>query len=72
MTTPIIPTTYEEWKHCIVNECGIPLEKSYVENRISALEKTGDEQTKQFIRQYGQAHYSNVISWFKLALEALS
>lgn len=33
----IITSTYEEWHHCITETCGIPLTKSYFEQRKATL-----------------------------------
>ena len=27
----MIPQSYEEWKNCIENDCGIPLTKDFIE-----------------------------------------
>ncbi|MEM8761944.1 MAG: hypothetical protein AAGE83_16735, partial [Pseudomonadota bacterium] len=63
----IVPTTYEEWEHCITVECGIPLTTAYVSDRIEALEKAGDYQTKKFIDRWGEAHHARVLEWFRQA-----
>jgi len=68
MDTPIIPSNYSQWQHCIVNECGIALEKPFIEQRIAALSNAGDQHTKQFVRLYGEAHYKQTLQWFNKAL----
>ena len=67
MTTPVIPTTYEQWKHCITVECGIPLDKSFIDTRIQSLTNRQHEASRQFIRLYGESHYQNVLGWMKQA-----
>lgn len=67
MKSPAIPATYAQWQHCIVTECGIPLEKAFIEGRIQALERTHSEHTRQFIGIYGEAHYRQVLQWFRQA-----
>ncbi|WP_070962466.1 hypothetical protein [Vibrio sonorensis] len=67
MANPAIPTTYEEWKHCIVTDCGVDLTPQYIEQRLNALQDKNDEHTKQFIRVYGEQHLLSVITWFKKA-----
>lgn len=62
-----IPSSYEQWKHCITHDCGIPLNSEFVLSRINTLENRKTEYAKQFIRLYGEAHYTNVVQWFKQA-----
>ena len=67
MREGIIPSTYEEWVHCIVVECGLELTSNYIEQRIAALQEANDYYTQQFIKLYGQAYLEQVLSWFSLA-----
>jgi hypothetical protein len=62
----MIPTNYEQWRHCIEIECGIALEPDYVAQRLTVLTQPGDE-PERFARLYGQAHLQHVIGWFQLA-----
>ncbi|MBX2847095.1 MAG: hypothetical protein KTR16_02150 [Acidiferrobacterales bacterium] len=71
MKASIIPNTYEEWRHCIVVECGLELNKRFIEKRISALEDKSQHYTEQFIRRYGEQHYSQVLGWFRLSMQQL-
>ena len=71
MTTPVIPNTYEQWKHCITIECGIPLNKAFIETRITSLTNRESEAARQFIRLYGESHYQNVLVWMKQAQRSL-
>ena len=71
MSSPVIPTNFVEWQYCIVHECGIALEKPFVEARINALSNASDQHTKQFIRLYGKAYHKQVLSWFHQALTEL-
>lgn len=64
----ILPSSYQEWKRCITVDCGIKLTRPYIEERLRALRDERDEQTKQFIRLYGKAHWQNVTRWFEQAL----
>ncbi|MEM6943287.1 MAG: hypothetical protein AAF416_05605 [Pseudomonadota bacterium] len=68
----IVPTTYEEWEHCITVKCGVPLTAGYVAERIKALEDTGEYQTKKFIERWGEAHHAKVLAWFQQAEERLA
>ncbi|MEM9280010.1 MAG: hypothetical protein AAGA76_15695, partial [Pseudomonadota bacterium] len=62
--TPIIPTTYKEWEHCITVECGIPLTAEFIAERIQELQNTKDYKTKRFIDYWGKAHYGQTLAWF--------
>lgn len=68
MDTPVIPKNFVQWKHCIVHECGIPLERTFLETRIKALSNASDQHTKQFVRLYGAQHHKQVLQWFNEAL----
>lgn len=67
----MIPTTYEEWEHCITVECGIPLTAEYVAERIEALQNMGDYHTQRFISRWGQEHHARTLAWFREAEEQL-
>ncbi|MEM6440992.1 MAG: hypothetical protein AAF763_15005 [Pseudomonadota bacterium] len=62
-----MPTTYEEWKHCITVKCSIPLTQDFVVERIAALEDAGDFSTQKFIERWGEAHHANTLAWFRQA-----
>ena len=59
--------SYEDWKHCITVECGIPLTPDYIEGRIAALKNSQDHHTQKFRSAYGDAHLAKVIGWFEKA-----
>lgn len=69
---PVIPTTYQEWEHCITVECGIPLTAEYVAQRIEALQNMRDHHTQRFIERWGQEHHTRTLAWFREAEERLS
>ncbi|WP_102794368.1 hypothetical protein [Bowmanella denitrificans] len=71
MSSPLMPASFTQWQHCIVNECGIVLDKAFIEARIQAMENRSMEHTKQFVRLYGEAHYARVLQWFYQAREEL-
>jgi hypothetical protein len=71
MQKSIIPQNYEEWRHCIVVECGLELTPSFIEKRISALKNNKEYYTQQFIHLYGQQHHQKVLGWFMQAREML-
>ena len=69
---PLIPTSYEEWEHCITVECKIPLTLEFVEQRIKSLQDNGDFYTQKFIGSWGEAHHAKTLSWFQEAQKRLS
>ncbi|MDO6566958.1 hypothetical protein Q4561_07790 [Alteromonas sp. 1_MG-2023] len=71
MKIPIIPTNYDEWKHCIVKECGISLTVSFIEARIEAMSNVNNEYTRQFLNCYGKSHYQKTMGWMEQAKESL-
>ena len=62
-----VPTTYEEWEHCITVKCDIPLTPAYLAERIEALQNTNDFHTQKFIEQWGQEHLDQTLAWFQQA-----
>ena len=67
MKNSIVPQTYEDWKHCIVVDCGLELTPEYISARISALQDSSDYYTQQFVKQYGEEYLQAVLGWFKQA-----
>ncbi len=63
--------TYEQWKCCITDVCGIALTASYVEARIAALRNPHDHETHRFIASWGEPHRQRVITWFLQARQEL-
>ena len=64
----MIPQSYEEWKNCIENDCGIPLTKDFIEKRLSVFENRSNPETKKFIQLYGSQYLDNIIYWYKRSL----
>ena len=46
MNSPVIPSNFVEWQNCIVRDCGITLDKAFLESRIAALSNMKDQHTK--------------------------
>lgn len=67
METSIIPQNYDEWRHCIVVDCGLELTPSFIEQRIVALKNNSEHYTQQFVRKYGVQYHQQVLSWFEQA-----
>lgn len=72
MKTPIIPITYEQWKHCITVECGIPLTRDFVEARLAVWRDDTQEEVQRFIKLYGLAHLKSIRQWFEQALAQIN
>ncbi|MEM9012408.1 MAG: hypothetical protein AAGE18_14345 [Pseudomonadota bacterium] len=68
----VVPSTYEDWKHCITVSCDIPLTPHYVAERIAALSDANDHHTKQFIKRWGEAHHKRTLAWFQQAAAELN
>jgi len=64
----MFPVTYDQWKQCITRDCGIPLTRPFVAERIAELTDADNAYTDQFIRLYGAVHHSLVLTWFHKAL----
>jgi len=62
-----IPETFDEWQHCIEQECRIALTKEYIEQRLAVFRELNHEETQRFIRHYGEHHWQQVVRWFERA-----
>ncbi|MEM6760098.1 MAG: hypothetical protein AAF601_11535 [Pseudomonadota bacterium] len=67
----VVPTTYEDWKHCITVTCDIPLTQDYVTARLKALNDRSDYHTQKFVDRWGEAHHARTVGWFEQAAEEL-
>lgn len=61
----MIPRNFEEWRNCIVHDCGINLTKEFARRRLKVLEDKTQPETKEFVRLYGKNHLNNVVYWLK-------
>ena len=68
----IVPTTYEEWEHCVTVKRGIPLTVKYVAERIEALRDMDDYHNQKFIEWWGDAQHARTLAWFREAEERLA
>ncbi len=66
-----IPTTYEEWEHCITVKCGLPLTRDFIAARIAALENPHDDHTRKFVATWGEPHRAQTLQWFREAAARL-
>ncbi|MEN7342127.1 MAG: hypothetical protein AAAFM81_04260 [Pseudomonadota bacterium] len=67
-----IPMSYEEWRHCITVECGIPLTPDFIEKRLAVWQKPDVEETRRFRDLYGEAYLQTIIAWFERAKRELA
>lgn len=63
--------TYQDWRHCIEVQCGIPLTADYVAERIRMLSDTTCAQTTKFVTTWGEPHRQRVLEWFRKAASEL-
>lgn len=61
----MIPSTFEEWKNCIVHDCKIKLTQDFAQKRLQVYEDRSKAETKQFIKLYGESHLNNIVHWLK-------
>jgi len=62
-------SNYREWRDAIINLGGFTLDRSYCEERISALKEGSDKTTQSFLESYGEEYRNQVIGWFEQALK---
>ena len=65
----MIPKSYNEWKHCIVEKCKIPLTPQYIQSRMEALESDSSPESMKFRKLYGDEHFQQIKKWFEQALK---
>ncbi|MCU0375543.1 MAG: hypothetical protein MUF24_09555 [Chitinophagaceae bacterium] len=63
-----LPESYEAWRHCIEVDCGQPLTKAFIQQRLSALSNANDAHTAAFAAKYGADYLKQVVQWFQQAL----
>ena len=64
----MIPTNYQEWRHCIEVKCNIPLTKNFITTRIEALQDLSEDETVKFQKLYGDDYRLQVLEWYEQAL----
>ena len=67
----MIPSTYDEWRHCIQVHCRIPLTRDFIVQRLRELDDRSVYSTEQLLRKYGNEHVAQVKGWFQRAAEEL-
>lgn len=61
----MIPQTFEQWKHCIVNDCKINLTKEFAQQRLAVYQYKTNDEAQKFVLLYGEQHLQNIIRWLK-------
>jgi len=64
----MIPTTFEEWKRCIIEDCKIELTQDFAQQRLAVYQDKGNSETKKFVSLYGEQHLNNIINWYNQIL----
>lgn len=65
-------SSYNDWKNCITELCGIPLTSVYIEERINQLNDRSNYHTEKFIEIWGESHLRQVIAWFEKARDEVN
>ena len=68
----VLPTSYEQWRHCIEVLGKTPLTRTYIGERLAELEDDKHAKTREFARLYGTDHLQRTIAWFRRAADELS
>ena len=66
-----LPTSFDQWHHCITVRCKLHLTRRYIHDRLRELTNIDDPKTKEFTRLYGDEHRQRVIAWFRQAFREL-
>ena len=61
----MIAQTFEEWKHCIEQDCKIPLTKDFAQKRLAVYRNKNNPETQKFVDLYGPQHLTNIINWLQ-------
>ena len=72
MNDDVIPTSYEQRRHCIEVRGNIRLTLTYIDERLAELQDGGHAHTREFEELYGTDHLQRTIAWFRRAAGELS
>ncbi len=72
MNDDVIPTSYDQWRHCIEVRCNIRLTPKYIDERLSELQNSDHAKTREFAKLYGADHLERTITWFRQASDEVS
>ena len=59
----MVPTTYNDWRHCIEVDCGVKLTPQFIEERLTVYTDVTSAETQRFIAMYGETHLKNIVQW---------
>lgn len=62
----MIPQTFDQWRSCIENQCGIRLTKHFAKHRLAVFRNAEHPETLRFIEIYGKNHLQNIINWYSV------
>lgn len=70
-TSTVFPQTYEQWHHCITQECRIALTAAFVADRLAVWRNAQAEETVRFRTLYGDDYLTLIIGFFERAEKEL-
>ena len=72
MNDDVIPTSYDQWRHCIEVRCNIRLTPKYIDQRLSELQNNDHAKTREFAELYGADQLERTIAWFRQASDEVA
>jgi hypothetical protein len=60
----VVPQTYEQWAHCIVHACGMPLTPEFARARLESLTRAHGEEAERFAALHGRDQRARVTAWY--------
>lgn len=69
MDDDAIPTSYEQWRHCIEVLGKIRLTQEFIDQRLAELRDDSHPRTKEYVRVYGTDLLNQTINWFRRAAD---
>jgi len=65
----ILPKSFQDWKICIEQRCGIPLTPDFAKTRLSIYSNGSLPETQRFVKLYGDEHFSNIKKWLNRVIQ---
>lgn len=62
----MIARTYDDWRRCIEEDCGIALTQEFIKQRLDVYTDASNSETKKFIDLYGAEHLNNIVRWLQM------
>jgi hypothetical protein len=63
----LFPSNYASWRYCIELKCNQRLTPEFVQTRIAVLSDPQHEESRRFIKLYGEPWREQVLVWFQQA-----